>query len=83
MNDLYNVHYIPDTEDPEILKKLDFVSPKAGVYRPANPQPKGEQNACVCTCILYMYNILLLKDELAYASRPHTTFIGDNPTGLL
>ena len=32
---------IPDTEDPEILKKLDFVSPKAGVYRPANPQSKG------------------------------------------
>ena len=26
-----------DTEDPELLKKLDFVSPKAGVYRPVNP----------------------------------------------
>jgi len=34
---------IPDTEDPEILKKLDFVSPKAGVYRPANPQSKGSK----------------------------------------
>jgi len=28
---------IPDTEDPEMLKKLDFVSPKTGVYRPAHP----------------------------------------------
>jgi len=27
---------IPDTEDPELLKNLDFVSPKAGVYRPLN-----------------------------------------------
>lgn len=25
---------IPDTEDPELLRKLEFVSPKAGVYRP-------------------------------------------------
>jgi len=27
---------IPDTEDPELLANLDFVSPKAGVYRPVN-----------------------------------------------
>ena len=25
---------IPDTEDPELLRNLEFVSPKAGVYRP-------------------------------------------------
>merc|ERR1719228_1672908 len=25
---------IPDTEDPQLLNNLDFVSPKAGVYRP-------------------------------------------------
>jgi hypothetical protein len=32
---------IPDTEDPELLKNLDFVSPKAGVYRPVNPGKGG------------------------------------------
>lgn len=25
---------IPDTEDPEVLRNLEFISPKAGVYRP-------------------------------------------------
>jgi hypothetical protein len=27
---------VPNTEDPELLNKLSFVSPKAGVYRPVN-----------------------------------------------
>ena len=26
----------PDTEDPQLLSNLDFISPKAGVYRPVN-----------------------------------------------
>jgi hypothetical protein len=25
---------VPDTEDPELIKKLSFISPKSGVYRP-------------------------------------------------
>ena len=28
---------VPDTEDPDLLNQLSFVSPKAGVYRPVNP----------------------------------------------
>lgn len=28
---------VPNTEDPELLNQLSFVSPKAGVYRPVNP----------------------------------------------
>lgn len=28
---------VPDTEDPELLRNLHYVSPKAGVYRPVNP----------------------------------------------
>ena len=27
---------IPDTEDPQLLRNLEFVSPKAGVYRPVS-----------------------------------------------
>eukprot|EP00095_Tigriopus_kingsejongensis_P011767 snap_masked-scaffold119_size336447-processed-gene-0.0 protein:Tk11767 transcript:snap_masked-scaffold119_size336447-processed-gene-0.0-mRNA-1 annotation:"rho-related gtp-binding protein" len=27
---------VPDTEDPELLRNLQYVSPKAGVYRPIN-----------------------------------------------
>ena len=27
---------VPNTEDPELLNQLSFVSPKAGVYRPVN-----------------------------------------------
>ena len=27
---------LPDTEDPAVLRRLEFVSPKAGVYRPVN-----------------------------------------------
>ena len=34
---------VPDTEDPELLNQLSFVSPKAGVYRPVNnPIPSGK-----------------------------------------
>ena len=29
----------PNTEDPELLNQLNFVSPKAGVFRPVNPTP--------------------------------------------
>ena len=29
--------HVPDTEDPDLLNQLSFVSPKAGVYRPVNP----------------------------------------------
>ena len=32
-----SIYLSTDTEDPELLKNLDFVSPKAGVYRPVNP----------------------------------------------
>jgi hypothetical protein len=27
---------VPDTEDPELLRQLQFVSPKNGVFRPIN-----------------------------------------------
>jgi hypothetical protein len=27
---------VPDTEDPELLRQLQFVSPKNGVFRPVN-----------------------------------------------
>ena len=27
---------LPDTENPDLLRNLDFISPKAGVYRPVN-----------------------------------------------
>ena len=27
---------VPDTEDPELLRQLAFVSPKQGVFRPVN-----------------------------------------------
>lgn len=30
---------VPDTEDPELLRQLQFVSPKAGVFRPINSSP--------------------------------------------
>ena len=29
----------PNTEDPDLLNQLNFVSPKAGVFRPVNPTP--------------------------------------------
>eukprot|EP00094_Tigriopus_californicus_P008714 TCALIF_08399-PA protein Name:"Similar to RHO1 GTP-binding protein RHO1 (Ashbya gossypii (strain ATCC 10895 / CBS 109.51 / FGSC 9923 / NRRL Y-1056))" AED:0.04 eAED:0.04 QI:0/0.66/0.5/1/0.33/0.5/4/504/500 len=32
---------VPDTEDPELLRNLHYVSPKAGVYRPVNPNMNG------------------------------------------
>lgn len=38
---------VPNTEDPELLNKLSFVSPKAGVYRPVNNngQPNSSMNS--------------------------------------
>ena len=35
---------VPDTEDPELLRQLQFVSPKQGVFRPVG-QPGGEAKA--------------------------------------
>jgi len=37
---------IPDTEDPELLKNLDFTSPKAGVYRPVNAGKSSKKDKC-------------------------------------
>jgi len=37
---------IPDTEDPELLKNLDFTSPKAGVYRPVNAGKNSKKDKC-------------------------------------
>jgi len=37
---------IPDTEDPQLLSNLDFVSPKAGVYRPVNPRSSVKKDKC-------------------------------------
>lgn len=37
---------VPDTEDPELLRNLDFVSPKAGVYRPVHPRGSGKKDKC-------------------------------------
>lgn len=37
---------IPDTEDPELLKNLDFTSPKAGVYRPVNSGKNSKKDKC-------------------------------------
>ena len=37
---------IPDTEDPELLKNLDFTSPKAGVYRPVNSGKSSKKDKC-------------------------------------
>merc|ERR1712218_701040 len=31
---------VPDTEDPNLIKSLNFVSPKSGVYR---PMPEGSR----------------------------------------
>jgi hypothetical protein len=36
---------IPDTEDPELLKKLSFVSPKSGVFRPV-PDLRRSKPSC-------------------------------------
>ena len=42
---------VPDTEDPELLSKLQFVSPKSGVFRPVaqngNQSGKKKQNCRV------------------------------------
>jgi len=38
---------IPDTEDPELLRNLEFVSPKAGVYRPVgNRAAAAKKDKC-------------------------------------
>jgi len=37
---------VPDTEDPQLLSNLDFVSPKAGVYRPVNPRSSVKKDKC-------------------------------------
>merc|ERR1719283_478081 len=37
---------IPDTEDPQLLKNLDFVSPKAGVYRPVSNRGNTKKDKC-------------------------------------
>jgi len=37
---------IPDTEDPELHKNLDFTSPKAGVYRPVNAGKNSKKDKC-------------------------------------
>jgi len=37
---------VPDTEDPELLKNLDFTSPKAGVYRPVNAGRGCKKDKC-------------------------------------
>jgi hypothetical protein len=36
---------VPDTEDPELLKKLSFVSPKSGVFRPV-AEGKRQKQSC-------------------------------------
>ena len=36
---------VPNTEDPELLNQLSFVSPKAGVYRPVNNNANSSVNA--------------------------------------
>ena len=38
---------IPDTEDPSVLGSLNFVSPKAGVYRPAASGNKRTKHNCI------------------------------------
>ena len=38
---------IPDTEDPELLKKLSFVSPKSGVFRPVAEGKRHRQGCSV------------------------------------
>ena len=38
---------IPDTEDPELLKKLSFVSPKSGVFRPVAEGKRHKQSCSV------------------------------------
>lgn len=37
---------IPDTEDPELINSLNFVSPKSGVYRPSSGGKKGIRQNC-------------------------------------
>ena len=35
---------VPDTEDPELLRQLQFVSPKTGVFRPVNAPASAGKN---------------------------------------
>ena len=35
---------VPDTEDPELLRQLQFVSPKNGVFRPIKDVSVGGKN---------------------------------------
>ena len=37
---------VPNTEDPELLNHLNFVSPKAGVYRPVSTGSSGNNSKC-------------------------------------
>lgn len=36
---------VPDTEDPDVLRNLEFVSPKAGVYRPIHNSRNSRESA--------------------------------------
>ena len=38
---------IPDTEDPELIKKLSFISPKSGVFRPVAESRRHKQGCAV------------------------------------
>jgi hypothetical protein len=38
---------IPDTEDPELIKRLSFVSPKSGVFRPVAEGRRHKQGCSV------------------------------------
>ena len=38
---------VPDTEDPELIKKLSFVSPKSGVFRPVAEGRRHKQSCAI------------------------------------